>query len=265
MNIFHWLLWRTSLVIIGVGVVFWILPQESPLKAAITWQRLASPGQLSAAHAFLENNCAACHTAVKGAEAINCIACHANNASLLQRQPTAFHASLSSCQECHIEHQGVNRRPTIMDHTVLTKIGLRQLKADARPDNDNNRLYAQLVSWINQDVASLESLSLSRQEAALQCVTCHRNEDRHFSLFGQDCGQCHATVKWTIATFRHPSPRSQDCAQCHQAPPSHYMEHFRMISMKVAGKPHARVNQCQVCHQTTSWPDIKDVGWYKHH
>lgn len=22
---------------------------------------------------------------------------------------------------------------------------------------------------------------------------------------------------------------------------------------------------CRACHQTTSWNDIKGVGWYKHH
>jgi hypothetical protein len=72
-------------------------------------------------------------------------------------------------------------------------------------------------------------------------------------------------MQWAIPEFRHPSPRSTDCAQCHQAPPSHYMEHFHMVSMKVAGKPHARVDQCYQCHQTTAWNDVKGVGWYKHH
>jgi hypothetical protein len=43
------------------------------------------------------------------------------------------------------------------------------------------------------------------------------------------------------------------------------MGHFHMVSMKVAGKPHARVDQCYLCHETTAWNDIKGVGWYKHH
>jgi hypothetical protein len=43
------------------------------------------------------------------------------------------------------------------------------------------------------------------------------------------------------------------------------MGHFHMVSAKVARRPHARVNQCHLCHQTTSWNDIKGVGWYKHH
>ena len=43
------------------------------------------------------------------------------------------------------------------------------------------------------------------------------------------------------------------------------MMHFQMISMKVAGQMHAKVDQCFLCHQTTAWNDIRGVGWYKHH
>ena len=91
------------------------------------WQRMSVPGPLSGAHAFLEHSCGACHTPVAGADDVKCIGCHASNESLLQRQPTAFHADVGSCVECHAEHLGVNRRPTAMEHKALTKIGLRQL------------------------------------------------------------------------------------------------------------------------------------------
>ena len=53
--------------------------------AQIAAQRAVRPGELSQPHAFLENNCAACHTAVKGVEAKNCIVCHADNTAILQR------------------------------------------------------------------------------------------------------------------------------------------------------------------------------------
>jgi hypothetical protein len=56
-----------------------------------------------------------------------------------------------------------------------------------------------------------------------------------------------------------------ECAQCHQAPPSHYMGHFHMISMMIAHQEHAQVEQCYLCHQTDAWNDIRGVGWYKHH
>jgi hypothetical protein len=198
-------------------------------------QDFVSPGKLSAAHAFLESDCSACHTPLHGIEAAKCIACHANNETLLQRQPTAFHSSIDQCSAgCHLEHQGAGMRPTAMNHAALAWIGLGETDASA-------------------------------PQRLLNCATCHATKDRHVGLFGSDCSLCHGTERWTITGYVHPSPRSSDCAQCHQAPPSHYMEHFRMVSEKVAGMEHAQVNQCFLCHQTTAWNDIKRVGWYKHH
>ena len=244
-----------------------ILPRTS-LVHPVTWQRQASPGQLSAAHAFLEDNCASCHTPVKGIEAANCAACHANNDALLGRQPTAFHAHIKNCSECHLEHQGVNRRPSWMDHEALARISLDELD-EGDPESEQQQARSQLLGWIRQHGPG-EQLSPGRpditpEEAILDCAGCHSTRDRHLGLFGKDCAQCHGTAKWTIAEFRHPSPRSTECAQCHQAPPSHYMGHFAMVSKSVARQPDAQVNQCYLCHQTTAWNDIKGVGWYKHH
>jgi hypothetical protein len=227
------------------------------------WEALAKPGELSQAHATLENKCSACHTTVIGIEASKCILCHANNRSILQRQPTSFHANVQTCKECHLEHRGRAKRPTVMDHAVLTNIGLKQM-ADA---SERERLKAmQLEHWLSEtDFTQGSSENISPRELVLNCMTCHRNEDTHFGLFGKDCGDCHATKTWSLAEYRHPSARSMDCSQCHQAPPSHYMKHFKMISQKVAGKPKARVDQCFLCHQTTSWIDILETGLYKHH
>lgn len=262
----QWIKWVAILVGIGlVSIGIGILLQKTTLGEAITWQKLTSPGQLSKGHAFLGNNCSACHTAVKGPDSTKCIFCHASNESLLQRQPTAFHGYVNTCRQCHIEHQGGNSHPASMDHVMLAKIGLRQLEPADMPKREDKQFGEKIRAWI-QENPSMESVSgISPYEAVLNCAACHGNQDRHFKLFGQDCAQCHSTGTWKIQHFRHPSPRSTDCAQCHQAPPSHYMEHFQMISAKVAGQPSAKVNQCYLCHQTTSWNDIKGVGWYKHH
>jgi len=259
--------WRLHRIVLVASplvlAVLWILtPGESAFKQPVTWQRMTEPGALSAAHAHLETNCTACHSSVKGVAPANCIVCHANDESLLQRQPTSFHAGISSCTECHLEHQGFDHRPTAMDHEALAKIGLRQLNSEA-PDSEDRALREELIAWTNGHAPPRSHITT--MEMTLNCVTCHANDDRHFKLFGQDCAQCRDTAHWTIPEFYHPSATSMDCAQCHQAPPSHYMMHFKMISARVAGKPHARVDQCFECHQTTSWNDIKGVGWYKHH
>jgi hypothetical protein len=263
----RWIGMIAALAMLGLAVSILALPSSARLKPTAAW-RLASPGGLSTAHAFLENDCAACHTAVEGVEAANCIVCHANNESLLQRQPTAFHGGVGSCRECHPGHLKAGQPPTTMSHAALAKIGLRQLENKGGADTDTALLRDQVVAWISRQQTAADTTGYSHitpLEATLRCAECHSIEDRHFAFFGQDCGQCHATTQWTIPEFQHPSPRSTDCAQCHQAPPSHYMGHFHMVSAKVAVKPHAQVSQCYACHQNTAWNDIKGVGWYKHH
>ncbi len=249
-----------ALIIVGLAAAALAVLHFPSAKA--TAQRAVIPGKLSQSHAFLENNCAACHTPSKGVEAKNCIVCHADNTFVLHREPSAFHAEIGACAVCHQEHQGWVAGTTKMDHAALARIGLKQLDP-APAAHDPAR--AALVAWLKEGDAPPSAPHLQRAESLLNCAVCHSTKDRHFGLFGTDCASCHGTAKWTIPQFRHPSTASQSCAQCHQAPPSHYMGHFNMISMKIAGQPHAQVSQCFLCHQTTAWNDIRGVGFYKHH
>ena len=237
------------------------LPTSKMLSLAF-WQHMVSPGELSQAHASLEDNCAACHTPNKGVEAKNCIVCHADNKTVLQREPSAFHAEINACTDCHREHQGRVPGITQMNHAALARIGFKQLKSEPQPAGVD---VAKIKRWLEDSSATPHAPQLQREESLLNCATCHATKDRHRGLFGSDCAQCHATTKWTVPEFRHPSSASLSCAQCHQAPPSHYMMHFKMIDQAVCGQPNAKVNQCFLCHQTTSWNDIKGVGFYKHH
>lgn len=151
-----------------------------------------------------------------------------------------------------------------MDHVALAEIGFRAVRKSAE-----NPAKSRLLAWIRQHEAGAETSpthpEIASSEAALDCASCHSTKDRHQGYFGRDCASCHRTAAWTIAAFQHPSPRSVVCVQCHQPPPSHNMMHFTMVSQVVARQPTARVDQCFLCHQTTSWNDIQRVGWYKHH
>ena len=269
--------WLMLAAVLAAAVLLVIMWRTSGVHAGIAeWQQHASPGPLSSAHSRLQSNCAACHSAVEGPDDAKCVACHANNTALVQRQPTAFHAEIKECAQCHIEHQGADSDLRRMDHVTLARVGLETLKLNATAGDMRQR--TQLLKWLNElpvdQSPSATHPEISALESTLNCQGCHATKEPHSGLFGKDCASCHATQQWTITKFRHPSPRSTDCAQCHQAPPSHYMMHFDMVSKRIAGQQDARVSgccgpvevsQCQRCHQTTSWNDIKGVGWYKHH
>ncbi|MBX9933575.1 MAG: cytochrome c family protein [Methylobacterium sp.] len=222
------------------------------------WRSSFQPGPLSEKHAFLGDRCETCHTPTRGVEATACITCHATAAADLAKQSTAFHANIQDCRGCHVEHEGA-ARPTRMDHAALLRIGSHLAVGASGHPGVSRQMFDDLAGFLGIPV------SRSAEKDALSCASCHSNQDPHKQLFGRECAGCHETATWTIASFLHPSPTSKDCAQCHQAPPSHYMEHFRMVSMTVAGQMHAQVNQCYLCHKTNSWNDIKGVGWYKHH
>lgn len=249
-----------------IGVVSWSGPQAVP-----AWRAAVSPGPVSARHAFLQDDCQACHIPYAGVTAAACVTCHIENEAVLARQSTAFHGSIDRCIDCHREHEG-GARPTAMDHAVLVAFAISP-RGDGRGRTLARRFGDQFAALMP---------GAPTADTALDCFGCHSNQNPHHdgdpagccapigpgtvgSLFGRDCAACHGTGSWKIAGFQHPSPRSTDCNQCHQPPPSHFMGHFEMVSKQVAGQGHARVEQCQLCHQTDAWNDIKGAGWYKHH
>ena len=118
-----------ALAAVVIAMVIGIDWARSDSKVRAVWQASVAPGALSQSHAFLSNQCSACHTPVAGVEPTLCITCHANNTALLQRQPTVFHASIQVCSGCHVEHQGTVRVPTAMDHSLLAKVGHQELAA----------------------------------------------------------------------------------------------------------------------------------------
>jgi len=232
-----------------------------PASSAL--QQFVNPGPLSPRHAYLANQCASCHEATVGVTVVKCTACHANAERLLGRQPTMFHASIQECAACHVEHQRTNIRPLVMDHVELARVGARALARASRSDADSAATLKSLETWFH--IRSSDQFDASSTREALNCAGCHDRRDPHLKRFGSDCAECHGLTSWKISGYQHPSSRSKECVQCHQPPPSHFMEHFSMISQKIAGKEHANVDQCFECHNTTGWNDIIDVGYYKHH
>lgn len=263
-----WNKFLIGIAITALGLVGWLIFHDMlSFKKSDAISLAFLPGHLSESHAFLKSQCTACHTPNQGVSAVGCISCHANNVNLLNRQSTAFHASVTSCKECHQEHRGGLRPPLLMDHLALAKMGAQA--HEIKSDEVQNQIVRNYLKQKHVTKIEAEAVSMNSHESpiisSLSCVSCHATRDKHQGFFGKSCLSCHSTQTWRIAEYQHPSSNSRTCVQCHQAPPSHNMMHFEMVSKKIAGQGHAKVNQCFLCHQTTSWNDIKGKGWYKHH
>jgi hypothetical protein len=253
-------LWTALIVAVATAASLAVAHFE-PASSAL--KQFVRPGPLSPRHAYLADRCASCHEPSIGVTVANCTACHANSERLLGRQPTVFHASVQECTACHVEHQAENIRPRVMDHVELAKLGARTLVHASRTDADSAATLKSLETWLQ--IQSPDQLGASTAREALNCAGCHDRRDPHLKRFGSDCAQCHVFESWKVSGYQHPSSRSKECVQCHLPPPSHLMGHFSMMSQKIAGKEHARVDQCFECHNTTGWNDIVNVGFYKHH
>jgi hypothetical protein len=223
-----------SAALVAGVLIPWLVHSQGSARVP-GWQGLVNPGAMSQAHAFLGNQCQACHVPHQGVEARQCLTCHAAT-SFTAKASTRFHAEATACASCHTEHLG-RRAPTRMDHAVLLD---RRVWSPARIPPGGIRI------------------------AALDCASCHGVKDPHQGLMGATCSQCHGTQTWRITGFQHPPESSTQCAECHRPPPSHAMMHFGMVSQRVAGRK-ARVDQCFACHATDDWNNIRDVGRYDHH
>lgn len=222
-----------------VALIFGIplaMRTDIPKSAGII-ERFVAPGPLSTAHRSLAGSCSSCHTPVQGVQAKACLTCHVGT-DFGDKQSTAFHAVAKKCTACHVEHLR-DQAIVKMDHSALLDASF----------------------WASSKSAGKLP---HRTEVSLNCASCHSIRDKHLGLFGNDCATCHTTQSWQIAGYRHPSTNSTQCVECHKAPPSHFMEHFSMVSQRAAGRK-ARVDQCFACHTTDSFNNIRRRGWYVHH
>ncbi len=252
--------WILAAIALAIPAAIWLLsPADANFKQVAFWQRLASPGELSAAHARLEKNCNICHSSFGGIGDADCIGCHALDERLLSWPENIFHADVGNCIGCHPEHLGRTTPAIRMDHSRLSRLILARLQNAGQPAGSEGTRIDQLAMWLRHQADAAEpatgDFQVRPEERLLNCYACHAGSDIHAGLFGRDCLQCHQTRAWTIPGYRHPPGRSTDCRECHKAPKSHFRGHFKKMPGRVA--------DCYMCHRIPSWRDIGHPPWYR--
>ncbi len=192
---------------------------------------------LRAAHADL--NCAACHkTSVEDTLPTDCGGCHALDDVHLGQLG-------SSCGSCHSEATWAES--IAFDHD-LSGFPLTGIHA----------------------AVSCEGCHQSERfhDASTECVDCHGDDDVHGGSLGADCGACHTSNAWPVASFHHgdltgfpldgghagltcsschgPSEEGigaapSSCGGCHQADDVHNGQFG---------------SQCERCHSTSTFNDV---------
>lgn len=219
---------------------------------AATLEKLLMPGELTAAHAELEDQCGNCHDRTdKPRQRALCLGCHDHQGiSADVSTGQGFHgraARTAQCNACHTEHKGrgadiVHLDAGSFDHrkTDFQLTGAHALAACDACHQAGKKL----------------------REAPQQCVDCHRDDDSHRGKLGTDCAQCHETTSFKQTKFDHAKTRfpltdahsKVACAACHRDPG------FKGAPMNCADCHAAddvhrgsRGTDCAACHGTVDW------------
>lgn len=227
----------------------------APLRAA-SLEKLLMPGDLSTAHAKLEDDCAACHDrSDRTRQTALCLDCHKDVAADVQRK-SGLHGRLpniaaADCKACHGEHLGrkadiVKLAPGAFDHRAT----------DFRLDGAHAAVACE----------SCHAAGKRYREAPTSCGVCHKTVDVHRGALGANCGSCHATSSWRSPRFDHDTTkfplhgahRDTACGACH-AGARYKGTPVRCNACHAPDDVHrgSRGENCAECHTESGWKNSR--------
>lgn len=238
-------------IVMTLATLLAVLPGARLVHAA-GLEKLLMPGELSKAHAKLEENCSACHDrADRSRQTALCLECHKDVAADVTRR-AGLHGRLPNigsgeCKACHSEHLGreadiVKLEPAAFDHAA----------SGFRLEGAHGAVRCE----------SCHAPGKKYREASPGCGGCHRADDIHAGGLGANCANCHATLSWRNPRFDHATTKfplrgahaTKACGACHIA--GRYRETpQRCIACHAPDDVHrgTRGENCAECHTETSW------------
>lgn len=227
----------------------------APARAA-SLEKLLMPGELSSAHAKLEDDCASCHDrSDRTRQTALCLDCHKDVAADVNGK-VGLHGRLpnistAECKACHAEHLGrkadiVKLAPAAFDHRAT----------DFKLEGAHVAVACE----------SCHAAGKKFRDAPVSCGACHKTVDVHRGALGPNCGSCHATTSWRGAKFDHDTTkfplhgahRDAACGACHAG--ARYKETpVRCVACHAPDDVHrgSRGENCADCHSESGWKNTR--------
>lgn len=217
-------------------------------------ESIMAPGKLIQGHAKYEDECKQCHVKLdRKAQDGLCMDCHKPVGADV-RGHAGFHGRLEQpvvCRSCHSEHKGRDFR--------IVEFEPKKFEHDTKSDFALHGKHAK-VACEKCHVAGKKY-----REAAQDCNSCHKKDDKHKGQLGVKCGDCHTENDWKETRFDHEATKfpltgkhvDAKCTDCHKdnvykdTPKSCYACHRKNDEQK--GHKGLYGEKCETCHGTKAW------------
>jgi hypothetical protein len=216
------------------------------------------------------SNCTKCHELGEQVKNSNCLDCHTEIKSLINKG-SGYHSSSEvkgkNCTTCHSEHHGrnfriVNFNPDNFDHN---KTGFNLTGKHSQADC-NKCHKSEFISESKLKKRKNTYLGLNTN-----CFSCH--EDIHQKTLGDNCSKCHNTEAFKpAANFDHSTSafkltgahQKVECISCHKMETKNgkQFQTFKNIPFQNCNSCHKDVHngsfgsKCSSCHETSSFKQI---------
>ena len=180
--------------------------------------------------------CDACHINERYARTpVACNSCHALD-------DVHNGANGQKCSDCHNQSDWSKSR---FDHTRETKFPLKGLHKD-----------------INCKACHTKSVKEALPHK--DCISCHKNDDRHHGRYGKTCQSCHTEAGWARSNFNHDiktdfalkgGHQELTCSACHSGNLSSEKLSGNCIDCHRNDDVHKgqEGKQCARCHSAAGW------------
>ncbi|MBL8326116.1 MAG: cytochrome C [Rubrivivax sp.] len=211
-----------------------------------------SPGPLIRGHQKVEGECAKCHVRFdRAAQDRLCIDCHKEVGQDL-RAKAGMHGRFKPqpCRACHTDHRGPDMRIAEFDRRAFDHRATDYPLAGRHAD-------------VKCDACHLPGKKF--REAPLECVACHKKDDKHKATLGPKCGDCHGEQSWKDVKLDHGKTRfpltgkhaDVKCDACHKSTVYNEAPLTCIGCHRKDDKHKARYGEkCDSCHNARRWGEI---------